>query len=47
MCGEGTGEEVGAVAEGVREDGGAPVAGPVAAGHDLGAYMSAFGDAEG
>jgi signal peptide peptidase SppA len=42
-----TGEEVEPVAEEDLEEVEEPVAEPVAAVHDLGAYMSAFGDAEG
>ena len=42
-----TGEEVEPVAEEDVEEVEEPVAEPVAAAHDLGAYMSAFGDAEG
>jgi len=44
---EETGEEVEPVAEEDLEEVEEPVAEPVAAVHDLGAYMSAFGDAEG
>jgi len=44
---EETGEEVEPVAEEDVEEVEEPVAEPVAAVHDLGAYMSAFGDAEG
>ena len=44
---EETGEEVEPVAEEDLEEVEEPVAEPVAAVHDLGAYMAAFGDAEG
>jgi outer membrane murein-binding lipoprotein Lpp len=44
---EETGEEVEPVAEEDVEEVEEPVAEPAAAVHDLGAYMSAFGDAEG
>jgi len=47
MTDEETGEEVEPVAEEDVEEVEEPVAEPVAAVHDLGAYMSAFGDAEG